>query len=52
MVICITMYNEDKKEFLSTMRGIMTDVHRIVQKPVPIINPSTELVIVLIADGL
>ena len=33
MVICITMYNEDKKEFLSTMRGVMHDVHRIIRAP-------------------
>ena len=52
MVVCITMYNEDMKEFLATMRGIMADVHRVVQSPEPIINPRSELVIVLIADGL
>lgn len=46
------MYNEDKKEFLTTMRGVMHDVHRIIRAPQPIINPRSELVVVLIADGL
>ena len=41
IAICITMYNEDKKEFLATMRGIMADVHRIAQSPEPILKPRS-----------
>lgn len=30
-LICITMYNEKKTEFLATMKGIMVDVNRMVR---------------------
>ncbi len=29
-LVCITMYNENKAEFIMTMRGVMYDINRMV----------------------
>lgn len=50
-IICITMYNEDKKELKDTMRGVISDAYKMVKENI-VNDPKTEFLVVLIADGL
>ncbi len=50
-LVCITMCNEGKTEFLKTMRGVVRDVRRMVASG-HLVNPDNQFCVVLIVDGI
>lgn len=50
LAVCITMYNENEKEFMETISGVLQNYNAMYKDPLLKLRQN-DLIVVLIADG-